>query len=584
MTIVEKYKGKMIKKVSNTGVPKEEYNALTNQVGELNNQVNNLNNNLANKEEEINNGKEIIANAIGEPLNSEDTFSAMSADINSLLSQFKTNMMNNGITVESSDKFKQLIDKIATMVEEDSGKGIQFASGSVTGSINVAADVYSGTTRLNTPIGFTPTFVFIKATSTAGVNYTEGYKNYFISNLSPVTLTPEYNQGTITLTITGISSNSINLKYERNSASNSGNVIISDWYAIGVGEEDTTLRDSLASILENKGVDVTEEDDMASLISKVDEEFDNMNDEINEYKNMKQDLVDALVNAGVNVNKDNTSEELISNMSQFMERSVPGISYIISDTLPDIAIDNQLCIITDNVSTKVNFVSSIPSASLNNNSNIYINNYTEKNIINNNTIIKVPNTVDICCQSGDNCIYDRKIYKGVNGNWEMITPQKILFSAYDQHGLNYEQIYIRAGSMKANEPTDLTEYSSSSANMNNGIMRMDVTLKFGFKSSAGIGYRTLVDLTNYNTLTTYIKLQARNMSNLGTYYYPSVLSIFDTSGSRVKVSTTTGVDSFLCITVDVSDLTGEHYILYGLGAVSNDRNGNYMEVYYSYLT
>jgi hypothetical protein len=42
------------------------------------------------------------------------------------------------------------------------------------------------------------------------------------------------------------------------------------WYAIGVGEEDTALRDSLASTLENKGVNVTEEDDIASLISKVD--------------------------------------------------------------------------------------------------------------------------------------------------------------------------------------------------------------------------------------------------------------------------------------------------------------------------
>ena len=49
------------------------------------------------------------------------------------------------------------------------------------------------------------------------------------------------------------------------------------WYAIGVGEEDTTLRDSLASILEDEGVSVTEEDDMASLITKVDEEFDNKN-------------------------------------------------------------------------------------------------------------------------------------------------------------------------------------------------------------------------------------------------------------------------------------------------------------------
>jgi hypothetical protein len=47
-----------------------------------------------------------------------------------------------------------------------------------------------------------------------------------------------------------------------------------DWLAIGVGEEDTALRDSLASILQEEGVSVTEEDDMANLINKVDEEFD----------------------------------------------------------------------------------------------------------------------------------------------------------------------------------------------------------------------------------------------------------------------------------------------------------------------
>ena len=43
------------------------------------------------------------------------------------------------------------------------------------------------------------------------------------------------------------------------------------WYAIGAGdgEEDTTLRDSLASILQDKGVNVTENDDIDSLISKV---------------------------------------------------------------------------------------------------------------------------------------------------------------------------------------------------------------------------------------------------------------------------------------------------------------------------
>ena len=48
-------------------------------------------------------------------MTTEESFDEMSNDINGLLSQFKTNMMNNGVTVESSDKFKSLIDKIATI-------------------------------------------------------------------------------------------------------------------------------------------------------------------------------------------------------------------------------------------------------------------------------------------------------------------------------------------------------------------------------------------------------------------------------------------------------------------------------------
>lgn len=49
MSITEKYKGKIIKKVSNTGVPKEEYNALTTQIALLEAQVNNLTSELAGK-------------------------------------------------------------------------------------------------------------------------------------------------------------------------------------------------------------------------------------------------------------------------------------------------------------------------------------------------------------------------------------------------------------------------------------------------------------------------------------------------------------------------------------------------------
>ena len=76
-----------------------------------------------------NNGKELIATAIGEPLNSSDTFSAMSNGIDGLTTSFKTALMNNGVSVTSTDKFKQLIEKIATLADSE-GKGIKFASGS----------------------------------------------------------------------------------------------------------------------------------------------------------------------------------------------------------------------------------------------------------------------------------------------------------------------------------------------------------------------------------------------------------------------------------------------------------------------
>ena len=69
-----------------------------------------------------NNGKQLIANAIGEPLNAEDTFSAMSTDINNLVSSFKSILINAGVAVNSDDKFKQLIDKIKNMFEDNEEK------------------------------------------------------------------------------------------------------------------------------------------------------------------------------------------------------------------------------------------------------------------------------------------------------------------------------------------------------------------------------------------------------------------------------------------------------------------------------
>ena len=199
-----------------------------------------------------NNGKELIASAIGEPLSSDDTFSAMSNDIHGLLGTFKTNMMKNGVTVNSGDKFKALIDKIATLSDNE-GKGIQYASG----TINNGFVSIGNLTGVIIPIDFEPSILVARHNTNYSVyikdeNCTHMHDNA-TGNYYNVTTAINNGDGTYKIAI-AVNTTSTSTK----------------WYAIGVGEEDTTLRDSLANILGDKGVEVSPEDDMATLIGKVD--------------------------------------------------------------------------------------------------------------------------------------------------------------------------------------------------------------------------------------------------------------------------------------------------------------------------
>ena len=265
-----------------------------------------------------NNGKELIANAIGEPLSSEDTFSAMSTDINGLLSTFKTNMMNNGVTIEANDKFKSLIDKIATLADSE-GKGVQFASG-------VTENVYGSQVKdpsnlsINVPINldFEPTYFLVCIPKIQGRMGWASYTNLLLSNFANTQTQNAYGGGgthTLKVTMSDITTSNFLLTiYSSASGSSYGaaaeiNCQIT-WYAIGVGEEDTTLRDSLASILGDKGVDVSDEDDMASLIGKVDNIVSKMPN-IYLIKNglANPDIVGTLDRADVNAVHYKTYEE-----------------------------------------------------------------------------------------------------------------------------------------------------------------------------------------------------------------------------------------------------------------------------------
>ena len=260
-----------------------------------------------------NNGKELIASAIGEPLNAEDTFQAMSTDINGLLSTFKTNMMNNGITVESTDKFKSLIDKIATLADSE-GKGTQFMVGSIT--IPTLGDGYytytkTYTTTLDLGLEFKPSTVYIldynylafydyynggKSSNTINISNTNQSASLGWGDFTSIVIDDD---GVVTLTI-GCTTSGYGVHADEQTC---------EFIAIGVGEEDTTLRDSLASILEDEGVTVTEEDDMASLITKVDEEFDRKTNEMESNK---------------------------------------GLDIISATELPATGKENQICVVTDN--------------------------------------------------------------------------------------------------------------------------------------------------------------------------------------------------------------------------------------------
>ena len=320
-----------------------------------------------------NNGKELIADAIGEPLNAEDTFAAMGNDIKGLLSTFKTNMMNNGVAVESTDKFKSLIDKIATMAEEDEDEDSIYQDHILDANNQIyKANYYDNFESRKTfaYTSYTTNFdsknesyngemtIYVKAdtnTSNYGLCATLDFVNYTpidLTNVNSITIvakksyiqtntqfgfldftssssgfnsegaifsrkveiamsTSEYETYSIdTSDMVGKHCICIESKFTGLTNKNAEAFVFIQQITLNTTEKPTDpLRDSLASILEEEGVEVTEEDTMASLIAKLGEAFDRKNEEI--------------ANSG-------------------------GLDIISATELPATGKENQICVITDN--------------------------------------------------------------------------------------------------------------------------------------------------------------------------------------------------------------------------------------------
>ena len=220
-----------------------------------------------------------LANAIGEPVTANHSVDEVVEGLGEMLSTFKTNMMNSGVMVESSDKFKQLIDKIQGLTEGEGNKGIQYAEGTFDNLIiNDTKNDFSVPINIALDLDFIPTVLFIKIEHNISVDLIGGNAEAIICNLFDNTFYSNYSSNTgytTTFIVDNITQTNCTITRKINFNSTSDSLWlytkILGYYAIGVGEEDTTLRDSLASILEEKGIDVNEDDDMANLITSIDQ-------------------------------------------------------------------------------------------------------------------------------------------------------------------------------------------------------------------------------------------------------------------------------------------------------------------------
>ena len=274
-----------------------------------------------------------LANAIGEPVTANHSVDEVVEGLGEMLSTFKTNMMNSGVTVESGDKFKQLIEKIKGLTEGEGNKGIQFAEGLIGTRTFTTQNVAVSNYTVITNLGFTPSIVFIGPLKfTQYHNLTVTTTGAFISNLANTNPVSSGNAFGFDATIKNVTSDSFNFYYAGGGTSSAYTICNATedtkWYAIGVGEEDTTLRDSLASILQEEGVSVTEEDDMASLISKVDEEFTKDNNTINnlntDIENTRSTLAGLMQEGGYDI----TGEEDINSLLDLLVLSGISVSEI----------------------------------------------------------------------------------------------------------------------------------------------------------------------------------------------------------------------------------------------------------------
>lgn len=213
-------------------------------VGAINELIQNSNSNkteINNLTNEISNGKQLIANAIGSPLSSDDTFAAMGNEINQMTIDFRNALAVKGVNAPA-DKMERLIERIDEIIQSGNVLNIQtMVSGEYTLTQKFGKD---GVSTLTVPLNldFEPDYFVICIPKLTQKSGNELHPSYAV-------LTPEY--PTVEYFQTYMSASSVtyyNVKlvsYDSTScvlkhASEVGYVAsgtVLKWYAVGAGSD-----------------------------------------------------------------------------------------------------------------------------------------------------------------------------------------------------------------------------------------------------------------------------------------------------------------------------------------------------------
>ena len=474
-----------------------------------------------------------LANAIGEPVTANHSVDEVVEGLGEMLSTFKTNMMNSGVVVESSDKFKSLIDKIKGLTEGEGNKGVQFAEGDFSITSSSTDDSYK---MIQSTTPFKPDLLVCYFLSETGGNSIIIYNSLISSTTFDTFLTDvgyyntpvNHNGGYITDTGFLLPIGVVNITPTK-------------WYAIGIGEEDTTLRDSLASILEEEGVSVTEEDDMASLITKVDEEFDRKN-----------------ANSGLDI--------------------------ISATELPDTGKENQICVITDNP-VNLFYITSNYDDVFNNDDGItlYVGDSTTHdghlgNLVTLNTANVKQNYYIYKVLQGHTTRLSSYIYR--NSQWEQLTQKSV--------SIMEDKVYVTGGNFIFNISNPFVLYNTTYGLQLKGSGVSGSVGDYEGHNRSGTTLKTLINFSDFNkirikaqhtffTSDSYgeipTKIVAFSGTNSSTYSEVNVNAVLSALGAVDKcevfiTEARNGIEP-LEFEIDITNWSGSYYL--GFAMHSDDQ-------------